>query len=159
MSNPSEIDRAKRQMAWVLGAAGLLPFFGNAWFAWLVPVSEADGALRSQAHYAGAIITFLGALHWGVVLAAARPFASGDGMRLVWGVMPAIFAWIVTLYPVSIALPALCFALPLVLVVDLLLHRSTPVPRWFLGLRVVLTLGATACVAASWAAMVVRKVG
>jgi hypothetical protein len=31
-----------------------------------------------------------------------------------------------------------------------------PVPRWFLWLRTVLTLGATACVGASWWAMAVR---
>lgn len=156
MTTTDDAVRAMRQLAWALGVAGMLPFFGNAFFAWVVPPGEADGLLRSQAHYAASILTFLGALHWGVVLASARPFAPRDGLRLVWSVIPSIFCWIVTLYPVAISVPLLFFALPVVLVADLVLYRGTPVPAWFLPLRVALTCGATACVGASWLAMSVR---
>jgi hypothetical protein len=45
------------------------------------------------------------------------------------------------------------------LAVDWLLYRGTPVPRWFLGLRLVLSVGALACVGASWMAMSVRLAG
>lgn len=158
--NPSDADadadRAMRQLTWALGVAGLLPFFGNAFFSWVVPPGEAEGVLRSQAHYAASILTFLGALHWGVVLASARPFVPRHGLRLVWGVIPSIFCWIVTLYPAALALPLLFFALPVVLAADLLFYRGTPVPRWFMPLRVTLTCGATACVGASWLALSVR---
>ena len=156
MTSTDDAARAMRQLAWALGAAGLLPFFGNAFFAWVVPPGEADGLLRSQAHYAASILTFLGALHWGVVLSSGRPFVPRDGLRLVWGVIPSIFCWIVTLYPVTISVPLLFFALPVVLVADLVLYRGTPVPAWFLPLRVALTFGAATCVGASWLAMSVR---
>ena len=152
-------DGAMRQLAWALGAAGLLPFFGNAFFAWVVPPGEADGVLRSQAHYTAAILTFLGALHWGVVLASVRPFTPRDGLRLVWSVIPSIFCWIVTLYAFRLALPLLFFALPVVLAADLALYRGTSVPRWFLWLRVTLTVTATLCVGASWLAMAQRLTG
>lgn len=153
MSQSQAPDGAMRGLAWALGAAGLLPFFGNALFAWVAPVHELDGLLRSQVHYAGAILGFLGALHWGVVLGARRPFTPRDGGRLVWSVLPALLAWVVTLYPPAIALPVLFFALPVVLFADFLLYRDTPVPGWFLWLRSLLTVVATGCVGASWLAM------
>lgn len=159
MSAGAADDRAMRQLAWALGVAGLLPFFGNALFAWVTPPGEADGVLRSQVHYTAAILTFLGALHWGVTLASARPFTPRDGLRLVWSVLPSIFCWIVTLYPFRLALPLLFFALPVVLAVDLALYRGTPVPRWFLALRVTLSVAAMACVGASWLAMAARLPG
>ncbi|MEN9313644.1 MAG: hypothetical protein RIS35_37 [Pseudomonadota bacterium] len=153
---PDDSGRAMRQLTWALGVAGLLPFFGNALFAWVVPPDEAEGVLRSQAQYAAAILTFLGALHWGVVLSADRPFAPRDGLRLVWGVIPSIFCWIVTLYPAWISIPLLFFALPVVLAADLRLYRFAPMPAWFLPMRIVLTSGATVCVGASWLAMSTR---
>ena len=159
MSEQTADRNAMRQLCWALGAAGLLPFVGNALFAWVVPLHEADGVLRSQAHYAASILTFLGALHWGLQLGLAGPFMPRDGLRLVWSVLPSIYAWVVTLYSIRLSLPLLCCALPLALVVDWLLYRGTPVPRWFLVLRTVLTLVATACVAASWLAMSVRLRG
>lgn len=159
MSATDEAGRAMRQLAWALGAAGLLPFFGNALFAWVAPPGEVDGLLRSQSQYAAAILTFLGALHWGAVLGSARAFTTRDGTRLVWSVIPSIFCWIVTLYPATIGLPLLFFALPVVLAVDLFLYRGTPIPGWFLPLRITLTAGAAACVGASWLAMSVRLGG
>jgi hypothetical protein len=147
---------ATQRFAWILGLAGLLPFFANAMFAWLTVPSEVGGLLRSQAHYAASILTFLGALHWGVTLATPSITGGRAAWRLVWGVTPSLIAWIVTLYPVTMALPALFVGLAAALAVDWVLYRDTPVPRWFLTLRVVLTAGALLCVGASWAAMVAR---
>ena len=147
---------ATQRIAWILGLAGLLPFFANALFAWLTVPSEVGGLLRSQAHYAASILTFLGALHWGVTLATPSITGARAAWRLVWGVTPSLIAWIVTLYPVAMSLPALFFGLAAALAVDGVLYRDTPVPRWFLTLRVVLTVGALLCVGASWAAMAAR---
>ena len=102
---------AFRRLAWVLGLAGLLPFFAHALFAWVAPAVESGGLLRSQAHYAAAILSFLGALHWGVALASPLPFTTRDGVRLVWSVIPALLAWVITMYPPGLAIPVLFFAL------------------------------------------------
>ena len=93
-TTPANHD-AFRRLAWVLGLAGLLPFFAHALFAWVAPDVESGGLLRSQAHYAAAILSFLGALHWGVALASPLPFTSRDGVRLVWSVIPALLAWVI----------------------------------------------------------------
>jgi len=147
---------AFRQLAWVLGLAGLLPFFGHALFAWVAPDVEAGGLLRSQVHYAASILSFLGALHWGVALASPLPFTSRDGVRLVWSVIPAIFAWVIGMYPPGVAVPGLFFALLVAWGADLALYAGAAVPRWFLLLRTVLTAGAALCMGATWLAMATR---
>lgn len=153
---PGVVQPAVRQLAWVLGLAGLLPFFGHAWLAWLTSPYELAGLLRSQVHYTAAILSFLGALHWGLVLALPVLPAVAAGKRLVWSVLPALYAWVVSMYPPDLSLLLLAGALPVVLVMDLLLYRALPQVRWFLSLRVLLTVGATASVLASLGAMSVR---
>lgn len=155
MTDSREIPATQR-FAWILGLAGLLPFLAHALFSWLSPPAELGGVLRSQAHYAASVLTFLGALHWGVTLASPSIVDGRAVIRLLWSVLPSIFAWIVTLYPVDMALPLLFGALAVALVVDLLLYRDTPVPRWFTTLRAVLSAGALAAVGASWLAMGLR---
>ena len=61
MSDSRDIPATKR-FAWILGLAGLLPFVAQALFSWLSPPVELAGVLRSQVHYAAAILTFLGGL-------------------------------------------------------------------------------------------------
>jgi hypothetical protein len=158
MTDPREISATQR-FAWILGLAGLLPFLAHALFSWLSPPSELVGVLRSQAHYAASILTFLGALHWGVTLASPSVVDRAAVIRLLWSVLPSIFCWVVTLYPTDVSLPLLFAGLLVALAIDLLLYRGTPVPRWFLTLRVVLSAGALASVGASWVAMAVRLAG
>lgn len=155
MSDSREIS-ATRHFAWILGLAGLLPFAAHALFAWLSPPAELGGVLRSQAHYAAAILTFLGALHWGVTLASPSIADGRAVVRMLWSVLPSLYAWVVTLYPVEMSLPLLFGGLLVALVIDLLLYRDTPVPRWFLGLRMVLSAGALAAIGTSWLAMAAR---
>ena len=147
---------ATQRFAWILGLAGLLPFFGHALFSWLSPPSEAAGVLRSHVGYAASVLTFLGALHWGVTLASPSIVDGRAVVRLVWSVIPAIFCWIVPLYSTAAALPLLLAGLAVALGVDWLLYRDSPVPRWFLTLRAVLSAGALLALGASWWAMAVR---
>lgn len=147
---------AFRGLAWMLGVVGLLPLFGHALFAWLAPPEEALGLLRSLVQYTAAILAFVGAIHWGVSLASPLPFAPRDGARLVWGVVPALFCWVITMYSPAIALPALFLGLLVALAADWLLFRDSAVPRWFLTLRAVLTAGALLCVGAGWMALATR---
>jgi hypothetical protein len=158
MPDSRDIPATKR-FAWILGLAGLLPFVAQALFSWLSPPVELAGVLRSQVHYAAAILTFLGAVHWGVTLSSASMVGTPAAVRLVWGVTPAIFCWVITLYPIAVAMPMLFFGLLAALVIDLVLYRGSSVPRWFLTLRVVLSTVALASVGASWLAMSVRLSG
>jgi hypothetical protein len=158
MTETREIPATQR-FAWILGLAGLLPFFAHALFSWLSPPAELPGVLRSQAHYAASILTFVGALHWGVTLASPSIVDARAVTRMLWSVVPSVFAWVVTLYPVDVSLPLLFGGLAVAFGVDWLLYRDTPVPRWFLTLRTVLTAGALLSVGASWWALAVRLAG
>jgi len=155
MTESREIPATQR-FAWILGLAGLLPFFSLAGFSWLSPPAELGGVLKAQAHYAASIFTFLGALHWGVVLARAEITDGAAVTRLIWSVIPSIAAWILTLYGVRVAIPGLFAGLLLAVLIDWRLYRGTAVPAWFMSLRLVLSAGALACVGASWLAMASR---
>ena len=144
------------RFAWILGLAGLLPFISMAVFSWLSPPAELGGVLKAQAHYAASIFTFLGALHWGVVLARPEITDGAAVYRLVWSVIPSIAAWILTLYGVRVAIPGLFVGLLAAWLIDWRFYRGTQVPGWFMRLRGLLSAGALLCVGASWLAMASR---
>ncbi len=152
----SEPVTTTQRFAWILGLAGLLPFLAHTLLAWVTSPLEVEGLMRSQAHYAAAILTFVGALHWGVVLASPSIVDARAARRMVWSVLPSILAWLITLYDVRMALVTLMCALPVALAVDWLLYRETPVPRWFMAVRITLTTVATLMVALTWLAGRVR---
>ena len=84
--------------AWVnaLGYAGLIPFVAlSAAFFWPNYVSHAfiSYALSS---YAVAIISFLGAIHWGLEMRES-PTATTNPAPWIWGITPSLLAWVVTL--------------------------------------------------------------
>ena len=132
---PSAVDTLLKR----LGYAGLLPFVGLAMLLWLVK-SELHGMVTlALTTYAALIASFLGGLHWGVA------FLKGDKTPLfhsVWGVTPALVAWVALLLPASAGLPLLGLLLVACYAVD---HTTWPklgLGHW-LPLRRHLTLVAT----------------
>lgn len=131
------------QAAWLLGMAGLLPFFLSGAVLWAGPgrlgpaVFLAPLALMA---YAATIVSFLGGVRWGYEL--ARP-AGPDPRLLVGSVLPQIAAWGLLFAP--LASPARLGGLLLVLLVqggaDML---SDDLPGWYRALRAPLTVGAAA---------------
>lgn len=81
-----------------LGHLGLLPFVVGALLVWLV------GGRDVEAHawisfalsaYAALIIAFLGGIYWGLGFRQAEPSAQ----PFVWGVVPALGAWVALVMP------------------------------------------------------------
>ncbi len=122
--------------AWVLGLAGLLPFLGGAAGMWL-GLAWAGFALVA---YGAVILSFLGAVHWG--LALAQPGVAA-WWRLLGGVVPSLVAWLALLAPLPAGLATLALGLLLLAVVETLAAQRGLVPRDYLRLRWVLTLLAT----------------
>ncbi len=84
--------------AWAnaLGYAGLIPFVVlSAAFFWPEHASHAfiSHALSS---YAVAIISFLGAIHWGLEMRES-PTAATTPAPWIWGITPSLLAWFTTL--------------------------------------------------------------
>ncbi|MFN3786054.1 MAG: DUF3429 domain-containing protein [Thiothrix sp.] len=102
--------KALPKVAWLLGYGGLIPFF-----ALTLVLLAGDGLLPldiQYAHlaywlaaYAAVILSFLGAVHWGVVLGMQEKLTSATSSTLlVYSVIPAILAWFALWLPAQTAL-------------------------------------------------------
>ena len=123
-----------------LGAGGLLPFFGCAAALILLP-GEHDAALGALLAYAAVILSFLGAVHWGFVLAQGN--AADAGLRLGLGVVPSLIGWLALLLGqfalarAGITLALLGFAATFA--VEMIWRREGWLPDAYFRLRMTLT--------------------
>lgn len=131
-----------RTVAW-LGYGGLLPFLV------LTPASLLDhhhGAVWSDALYAyGAIIlSFVGALHWGLAMSLPELSERQRSALFTWSVVPALIAWPAVLFSPPLAAPLLIIGLIAHYLQDRRMARQATLPGWYLTLR--LRLSSVACV-------------
>jgi hypothetical protein len=120
-------------VAW-LGYGGLLPFVA------LAVLHAADGpraALWAQAlvGYGAVILSFVGALHWGVAMSAPGLDAMRRRRAFAWSVVPALLAWPALVLPGAAAAGLLVLGFALHLVADHRLAGPAGLPAWYLPLR------------------------
>ena len=134
--------------AWILGFAGLLPFFGTAAVMWAGP-RRLEPALFFISPilllaYAATIASFLGGVRWGVE--AARP-GGPRAVFLLSSVAPQLAAVALIVAPLETAWRYAGLAVVLVVqgVGDVL---APDLPDWYRRLRIPLTVGAAASVVA-----------
>jgi hypothetical protein len=135
-----------RTVAW-LGYGGLIPFLV------LTPASLLDyhyGGLWSDALYAyGAIIlSFIGALHWGLAMSLPELSERQRSALFLWSVVPALIAWPAVLFSPPIAAPLLVFGFIAHYLQDRRLARQASLAVWYLPLRLRLTSVAVVCLIA-----------
>jgi Protein of unknown function (DUF3429) len=135
-----------RTVAW-LGYGGLLPFLA------LTPASLLDhhhGAVWSDALYAyGAIIlSFIGALHWGLAMSLPELTERQRSACFAWSVVPALIAWPAVLFSPPLAAPLLVFGFIAHYLQDRRLARQATLPGWYLPLRLRLSSVAVVCLIA-----------
>lgn len=130
-------------VAW-LGYGGLLPFVG---LVILVLADPAHAGLWSDAltGYGAVILSFVGALHWGIAMMASGLDAAVRTRAFVWSVMPALFAWPATMFASTLSSLILVGGFLLHLLQDLRLAAPAQLPAWYLPLRRQLTLVACVC--------------
>ena len=73
-----------------LGYAGLLPFVLLAMVTWVTEPGHRGVAVLALTGYGAVIASFLGAIHWGLVM---RDASKQSLALLGWGVMPSLLAW------------------------------------------------------------------
>ncbi len=132
-----------RTVAW-LGYGGLLPFLV------LTPASLLDyhhGAVWSDVLYAyGAIIlSFIGALHWGLAMSLPELSERQRSAWFAWSVVPALIAWPAVLFSPPLAAPLLVFGFIAHYLQDRRLSRQAALPGWYLPLRLRLSSVAVVC--------------
>jgi hypothetical protein len=156
------------KVATTYGFWGLAPFAALALCTWIFPSNTAWHAqiVTAQILYGGVVLSFLGAVHWGVALSWPRMPKTQLWQVYGWGVLPPLLAWVALLLPSQhLALLFLITDLLLCLVVDAhWLRQYVGLTRsgdefaektrlWYMSLRIRLTLGATLCLAATLAAV------
>ena len=133
--------------AQALGYGGLLPFVGLALAVWVLPPAQQAWAAFALLAYGATILSFRGAIHWG--LAMRSPAGPGTGL-LVWGVLPSLLAWLALLLPVAAGLLLVAAGLVLCFAVDRRIYTPMGLHAW-LPMRLLLTLVALlCCIAAAW---------
>ena len=124
----------------LLGPAGLIPFAALAIGIW----AGMPGAGTALAAYGATILAFLGAVHWGLALAAPATERGADWGRLGLGVVPSLIAWVALLLPLPAGLGLLALAILGTAAAESWAAQAGLVPRAYLGLRWMLSAGAAA---------------
>ena len=124
----------------LLGYLGLIPFVALAVLSLLLGPVHRVTLVFALLAYGATIVSFLGAIHWGL----AMPIAGGQKLRFVWGVVPSLLAWVSLLLPVPFGLLLVAATLVACLLVDYAIYPHCGLRAW-LGMRTILTLVATLC--------------
>jgi hypothetical protein len=133
----------------VLGVGGLVPFVAGAVALWALPTDYAPYLLQWTLGYAMVILSFVGALHWGVAMQAREAPASAVWVAALWSVAPALVAWLALAFDATIALRIIAGMFLLQLAMDRWLVRNFATPPWYLRLRTLLTTVAAATLLAA----------
>lgn len=127
-------------MASWLGWGGVLPFLACGIAAQSNHADLVLYGLVGGTSYAAVILTFLGAVHWGLAMTDDRP----QGW-FIWSITPSLLAWAsLLIFDVDLRLFALIPLFGLAWGVDSIAARRLLVPAWYMRLRTRLTLGAIA---------------
>lgn len=126
-------------MAKLLGFGGLVPFAGCAVLMFLGSPGISIIALFANAVYGAVILSFVGAVHWGMTMLGGR-----SSYWYVWSIAPAILGWLaIVLLDIRISLLALAIAFALAWSVDRQASLRGLIPTWYMQMRHILTAGAT----------------
>lgn len=130
-------------MSW-LGYGGLVPFAALTVAIGADPV-HAVRYSQALAGYGAVILSFVGALHWGVAMSTTPLEPTRRRRAFVWSVVPALIAWLALLLPDPARSLVLAVGFVLHLVQDLRFAGPAQLPPWYLPLRTRLTAVATLC--------------
>ena len=137
--NSQSGSQAFPSVAKYLGYGGVIPFVVLA-FSLVAGVDLsayglADATAKLLA-YAAVIVSFIGAVHWGVALGISSEHQS---RLFLYSVLPALFAWVWTFLPAGIALIGMSVTIFAMYFIDRQLLESH-VPQGYLKMRLHLTV-------------------
>ena len=122
-------------LAKILGYAGLIPFLVFSLATW-VPVPLANNPHFVLSTYAAVILSFMGAIHWGVAMSRDSSIAVSE---LGFSVLPALLAWLALLIPALFAYALLVPCFFVLYLGDRYASDKGLLPDWYLPMRFVLT--------------------
>ena len=142
----------KNPTRWVqgLGYGGLIPFVALALAVCLLDPADRARSFSALLGYGATILSFLGAIHWGL---AMREVSGQPTGWLVWGVTPSLLAWVALLLNPAAGLWLIAAGLWACFLVDRMVYPKFGARAW-LPMRLVLTMVASlSCIAGAMGAM------
>ena len=131
-----------------MGYGGLIPFLGLTAAIWVARPGEWPLASAALLGYGSTIVSFLGAIHWGLSM---RPGAAQALPALLWGVTPSLLGWMALLLDPAPGLALIAMVLWACFAVDRVFYPRHQMQAW-LPMRLWLTLTASSsCLAAAFA--------
>ena len=129
------------KLAKILGYAGLVPFVCLSLAAWIaMPVIDDPHYMLIA--YAAVILSFMGAVHWGIAMSKDSSIMNAE---LGLSVLPALLGWLALLMPALIAYILLITGFGLLFAADRVARNAGVFPDWYLPMRFVLTLVVIVC--------------
>lgn len=134
--DPVESHRRLERTARWLGLAGVLPFVAGTVGVWMFRHPFDAWALEAQMTYGAIILSFLGAVHWG--LALRMPYGV-PRLLLVWGVVPSLVGWVALAFGPPLQHGVMMLGFLAAFLADRRVVLSGLAPAWYLRLRMMLT--------------------
>jgi hypothetical protein len=97
--------------------------------------------------YGAVILSFVGAVHWGIAMVDPHLNESERNAEYVWSVIPALIGWVTYIFAPLMSALLLILGFVLQYWVDIRSARKIEWPSWYLPLRVRLTTVAIICLA------------
>ena len=134
--NPSASEAVRLPvLAAQLGYAGLIPFVALSLGMWVLPDAYQGQVSAALLAYAAIILSFMGAVHWGLAIAGEEV----DNWQLGISIIPPLVAWFASFAPPMINYSILIVAFAGLCVFDGRMVKAGKAPAWYPKLRTPLT--------------------
>jgi hypothetical protein len=131
----------KEKTAKLLGYAGLIPFIVFSTGSWFQLPIIPDSTYILTA-YAAIILSFMGAIHWGVAMSSTEVHS---GKYFIASVIPGLSAWVALLMPQRYAIVLLMIGFIVLILYDWSVEKPQRLPAWYIPMRNELTLVVMIC--------------
>lgn len=123
------------KIAKALGYAGLIPFVTFSIGCW-IETSYLYHTVYALITYAAIILSFMGAIHWGMAMSKTD---NKQNNHFIFSVIPALAAWFSLLIPEFFSLIILLMGFIFLISYDLAVEKSQGFPGWYIPMRIKLT--------------------
>ena len=126
----------------LLSFLGLLPFFFGL-IDLLLNKHNLFFVINLPKYYGSIILTFLGAVYWGIILKDIHKNLISDKIKtfiICWSIVPSLWGVLILIFKHEITIIILAFCFFIVQFVDELVIKLFKFPSWYLFLRRLLTI-------------------
>ena len=137
-------DPIPRPAFW-LGTSGLVPFVVLTSALYAMPDAHAPVLMVWLSGYSAVVLSFVGAIHWGVALVHQQMRDPDRTLFMTWSMVPALAAWAALLLPAKTGLLLMAGTFVVQHAADRQLAQRFGLPPWYLKLRAGLTAVVVLC--------------